>query len=46
MRRSSPQHSVGAAPARVAEYVRMSTDLQEHSIANQHAAIAAYGTTP
>lgn len=37
-------HAVAGSPTRVAEYVRMSSDLQKYSTQNQSAAISAYAT--
>ena len=37
-------HAVARSPTRVAEYVRMSSDLQKYSTQNQSAAISAYAT--
>jgi hypothetical protein len=38
-------HPIARSPVRVAEYVRMSSDLQKYSTQNQSAAISAYAAT-
>ena len=41
-RRKRPSRPAPSGPIRAAEYVRMSTDHQQYSTENQHAAIQRY----